>query len=431
MKRFTELSAIVSLKKGIWFYFVLLIFEGSLRKWVLPGLATPLLVVRDPVAIYILIISFRNGLLPVSRYVNVMWFIGVFALFTALLVGHHNLLVACYGARILLFHFPLIFVIGKIFDLEDVLKMGRVVLWMSIPMFLLITLQFYSPQSAFVNKGIGADSLGGGFSGSLGYFRPPGTFSFTTGNTQFFSLVGVFVVYFWLNLKQVNRVLLICATIALISAIPISISRALLVQTVLTVVFALASVINTPKLLGRILSAVIGLTVIVALLSNLQFFNNAITVLTSRFTEASNSEGTIDNSILNRIGAGIMEPFDSGELPFFGLGVGIGTNAGAKLLIGRSDIFLVSEGEWGRMIGEMGAVFGIAAIIFRMHLSLKLLRESYKRLKFNNLLPWLMVSVSFQAVVQGQWAQPTALGFGIMMGGLTIAGLNYRTPGRI
>jgi hypothetical protein len=30
----------------------------------------------------------------------------------------------------------------------------------------------------------------------LGYFRPPGTFSFTTGNTQFFSLVGCFCSLF-------------------------------------------------------------------------------------------------------------------------------------------------------------------------------------------------------------------------------------------
>ena len=39
------------LKIGIWIYFYLLIFEGALRKWFLPSLATPLLVVRDPVAL--------------------------------------------------------------------------------------------------------------------------------------------------------------------------------------------------------------------------------------------------------------------------------------------------------------------------------------------------------------------------------------------
>ena len=35
------------IKQMIWLYFFLLIFEGALRKWFLPFLATPLLVVRD------------------------------------------------------------------------------------------------------------------------------------------------------------------------------------------------------------------------------------------------------------------------------------------------------------------------------------------------------------------------------------------------
>ena len=40
-----------SLKIAIWLYLLLWIFEGALRKWILPSLATPLLVVRDPIAI--------------------------------------------------------------------------------------------------------------------------------------------------------------------------------------------------------------------------------------------------------------------------------------------------------------------------------------------------------------------------------------------
>lgn len=425
-------AVLASLKNGIWVYFVLLIFEGALRKWVMPQLATPLLVVRDPVAIWLLITAWRNGYLPSNNYVYIIGFIGSAALFTAITVGHHSLLVAAYGTRILLFHFPLIFLIGKIFDRDDVVKLGKIVLWMSIPMFLLIALQFYSPQSAFVNKGIGSDSQGGGFSGALGYFRPPGTFSFTTGNTQFFSFVAVFVVYFWLtSTEQINRILLITATVSLIAAIPISISRGLLIQVILTGAFALASVSRTPRLLGRMFFAAIGLVIILALLSNLDFFKNAIAVLTSRFDTAKESEGTINNTIINRMGASILEPFANSDLPFFGFGIGMGTNAGARLLIGRSDVFLIAEGEWGRMIGEMGAIFGMTAIIVRMALSIKMLSQSYKRLRLNNMLPWLMVSVSFQAVAQGQWAQPTALGFGIIMGGLTIAAMKAPAPAQV
>lgn len=421
--RLNREAAFQSLKTGIWVYFILLIFEGGLRKWVFPGFATPLLVVRDPVAIWLLFTAFRNGYLPSNNQFYAIGFIGFTSMFTAVLVGHHSLLVAFYGARILLFHFPLIFLIPKVFDFDDVVKMGKIVLWIAIPMFLLIALQFYSPQTAFVNKGIGADSEGGGFSGALGYFRPPGTFSFTTGNTQFFSLVAVFVIYFWLNMEKINRLLLIGATVALIAAIPISLSRGLLIQVVLTAIFTLASVSRTPKLLGRAIGAGLGLIIILALLSNFSFFSNAIEVLTSRFDTAKESEGTLDNTIINRMGASILEPFANSDLPFWGFGIGMGTNAGARLLVGRSDTFLISEGEWGRLIGEMGAIYGFAAILIRMQIGVKILIEGYKRLKLNNLLPWLMGSVAFQAVAQGQWAQPTALGFGVLMGGLAIAAM--------
>ena len=50
-----KIESYQSLKIAIWLYFLLWIFEGALRKWVLPSLATPLLMVRDPIAIYIIL----------------------------------------------------------------------------------------------------------------------------------------------------------------------------------------------------------------------------------------------------------------------------------------------------------------------------------------------------------------------------------------
>ena len=39
------------LKKLFWAYFLLLIFEGALRKWVFPPLSGPLLLIRDPIGL--------------------------------------------------------------------------------------------------------------------------------------------------------------------------------------------------------------------------------------------------------------------------------------------------------------------------------------------------------------------------------------------
>ncbi|UOQ66423.1 hypothetical protein [Hymenobacter volaticus] len=173
------------LKQGVWAYFLLLIFEGALRKWFLPGLATPLLIVRDPLVVWLLFVTWQRGLLPANPYMIGMMLIGLLSTFTAVLFGHGNIAVAIYGARILLLHFPMVFVIGRIFNREDVVKLGKVTLWIAIPMTVLIALQFYSPQSAWVNRGVGGDMAGAGYSGALNYFRPLVPFPLPTAIRSF------------------------------------------------------------------------------------------------------------------------------------------------------------------------------------------------------------------------------------------------------
>jgi len=95
--------------------------------------------------------------------------------------------------------------------------------------------------------------------------------------------------------------------------------------------------------------------------------------------------------------------------------------------VGHSDEFLISEGEWGRLVGEMGAFLGLGVIFIRLRICIQFVIEGYKRLLKSDLLTWMLISVSFLSVAQGQWAQPTALGFGIVMGGITMA--SYNTAG--
>src|SRR5215210_5304712 len=97
------------LKIGVWTYFLLIIFEGSLRKWVLPGFATPLLIIRDPLALWLLLMAYKQNQFTTNIYTAVMLIIGIVGTVTAVLLGHGNFPVALYGARILLLHFPLIF----------------------------------------------------------------------------------------------------------------------------------------------------------------------------------------------------------------------------------------------------------------------------------------------------------------------------------
>ena len=288
------------LKLGIWVYFFLLLFEGALRKWFLPGLAAPLLIVRDPIALFLLFHAWRRNLLPPSIYLVGMIGIGILSLITALIFGHGNLAIGIFGARILILQFPIIFVIGKVFSREDVIKIGKFMLWISIPMIILISLQFYSPQTAWVNRGVGGDMAGSGFSGALGYFRPSGTFSFTTGNTMFFSLLACFVFYFWIGGIKVNRFLLIASTIALFIAVPLSISRSLLFQVIIIIVFAVLASIRNPRYVGRIIGAGITGFVLLSILNNVEIFQTSTEVFTSRFESASKVEGGLQGTLVDR-----------------------------------------------------------------------------------------------------------------------------------
>jgi len=412
------------LKIGIWVYFLLVIFEGALRKWFLPSLATPLLIIRDPIAIWLVLKAWQRGLLPSSIYLSTMVVIGIISIFTAVFLGHGNLLVALFGARILLFHFPLIFVIGRIFNRDDVIKIGKATLWITIPMTVLIALQFYSPQSAWVNRGIGGDMAGAGYSGALGFMRPPATFSFTTGTTSYYSFAACFIFYFWFDTQRVNKLILVGATLALFAAIPLSISRGILFQIGVTLVFTVLAVSRKPKYFGKLLVAVIVGIMTLAILSQTSFFNTATAAFTSRFTSASGTEGGIKGTLGDRFLGGIIGSIaGSADEPFFGYGIGMGTNVGSMLLSG-SRTFLIAEGELGRTFGELGPLLGLTVIFLRFGLTAKIILASYKKLALNDFLPWILLSFGILTLSMGGWAQPTYLGFCVMIGGLMLASLN-------
>ena len=419
-------KAVKTAKQLIWAYFILLIFEGALRKWVFPDLASPLLIIRDPIAIWLLIFAWRHRLFYFNRYIIAMFVIGGFSFITAMLFGHHNLIVAVYGIRTLILHFPIIFIIGAVFDREDVIKMARFIVYLVLPMTVLVIFQFYSPQSSWVNRGVGGDTAGGGFSGALGFFRPPATFSFTNGTTLFYSLSACFIFFFWVAPQiYIKRPLLIAATVALCMSVPLSISRTLFFSVIVTLAFLTLAVAKSRGNTVRIILAGVIIVIALAALSQLTVFQTATAAFTARFSGASEAEGGLKGTLGDRYLGGMIGAItNSGQLPFFGQGIGLGTNVGSQLVTGKSQ-FLVAEGEWPRLIGEMGIIMGISVIIIRLLISAKIAIASYNQVSQGNSLPWILSSFCLLTLPQAQWAQPTALGFSIFAAGLTIASMRY------
>ncbi|WMJ73268.1 hypothetical protein RCC89_08845 [Cytophagaceae bacterium ABcell3] len=419
-----ECATIKLLKRGVWLYFFLLILEGALRKWFLPGLANPLLIVRDPVALVLIGISIHRKILVLNPYLLSAFFITLIGFYTALLFGHGSVGVALYGARIFLIHFPVMFIIGTVFTRSDVQKVGNVVLFMAIPMAILIALQFTSPQNAWVNLGVGGDEAGAGFPGALGYYRPSGTFSFTDGNTLFFAFVACFVGYFWLNQKECNLPVLCLASLSLMIAIPLAISRSLLFHTGVSLIFASLTVLGNHKTFAKLLKFAFVGFILLLVLASTPIFQIGIEVFSHRFDSANRIEGGMEGVLLDRYFGGMIKAlFGSADTPFWGHGMGMGTNVGSMLLSGERK-FLISEGEWGRLIGEMGPILGILLIILRLSFSFNVANKGFVKMLKGDTLPWMLLSFGLLVIPQSQWAKPTVLGFSTLIGGLILASFN-------
>ncbi|MFA9189323.1 hypothetical protein AAGV33_12850 [Flavobacterium sp. FBOR7N2.3] len=412
------------LKSAIWLYFILWIFEGALRKWILPGLATPLLVVRDPIAIYIIIQAFYSNVKFLNPYVVLSTVFTLLGLAITLTFGHANLFVSLYGARIMLLHFPLIFIIGSVFSKEDVLKTGYFFLGVNILMAVVVYFQFISPQTAYINVGLGGEGSSG-FSGALGYSRPSGTFSFITGLACFYISTAVYIFYFWLSKEKCSKLLLITSTLALIFVMPLTISRGAVMGVLVVGFFAIMGSSTSITKVVKVLS-IIGVFagIVIILNSTTSIFSLGTEVFLTRVDNA-NQGGTIKESIFLRMYDSFKDPIvDLFDKPLFLGNLGMGTNAGAQMLNGNRH-FIISEGEIGRLAGEQGLIFGGLLIGLRLFLSIDLFVASVKVLKENNdILPIIFCGTVVLSITQGQWAQPSILGSAIIVSGLLLATIN-------
>lgn len=413
-----------SIKIAIWVYFLLWIFEGALRKWILPGLATPLLIVRDPVAIYIIGRALYLNVKFINPYIIFGLIFTLFGLAITLTFGHENLFVGIYGARIMLLHFPLIFIIGQVFAKEDVLKMGRFLLLINILMTIIVYFQFISPQTSFINIGVGGEGSAG-FSGAMGYSRPPGTFSFISGLSIFYTAVSVFVFYFWLSKDYCSKILLSISTIALVIALPLTISRGAVVAVAIVGLFAIIASVTSGKMFIKLLFSGIAFYVIILALQNYStIFSLGTEVFMDRVDTVNKvTGGGLKDSIflraLNEFFGPIVELFDQ---PLFAGNLGMGTNAGAQMLTGKI-AFLIGETEFSRIGGEQGIIFGGGLILLRIVFAISIAVQSLKLSKEKKLLPFIICGAACIAIFQGQWAQPSILGYAVIMTGLVMASL--------
>lgn len=412
-----------SIKRLIWLYFWLLIFEGAIRKWILPQLASPLLIVRDPVVFLMYFLAIKNGVFPKNIFVKATIYLAFIFFLTGLIAivtsDNSSPMVALYGLRTNFFYLPLIFLISQVFTIDDVKKIGRWVLILSIPMAILMILQFSSSPDDFINRAAGLGEAKQ-LTSAMDKIRPPGTFSFITGAAQYLSLVASFLLYGLCQNKVYPLILLSPAAVSLILALAVSGSRTAIGMVFIVFICYLCILLIRPSLLSNSYK-LIGLAGLVAFnITLIPFFSQGIEVTTTRINNASEYESSSGGFLVRFVNT-FLGPFNSTEpIPFIGYGLGLGTNVGAALTTGKVT-FLLAEEEWQRIVLESGFLLGLLYIILRISLVLWIATNCYRSAVVGNILPILLFGSCALLLLNGQFGQPTTLGFAVLVGGLCLA----------
>jgi hypothetical protein len=424
-----------SVRISIWVYMILLVIEGALRKWALPTLSDPLLVIRDPVVLAIYFFALRARVFPNNIWVLFLGLIGVpSALLTLVTLYSYFpfkaiLLADLYGFRSNFFHLPLIFVMASALDLEDVKKVGRWTLLLMIPMAALMVAQFQASPDSFINKTVGSGE-GLQLTTSGGKIRPPATFSFISGPVFYLSVAMSFLIYGVLNNGVYKRWLLLTSAAALLIGVTVSGSRACVLAVALVVLAIFVIFLIRPSAVNRVGGTLLVITLLAIVFvgfiaSHLPFFKEGLNVLSDRFMDSAEvAETSVVGGLIDRMVHEFTDPFSYlFKIPLTGYGLGLGTAGGARFLVGQGTI-LLTENEWGRIIAESGPILGAAFIIWRIALAGKLFGASLRALKLGEVLPILLFFCAFLGVLNGQLGQPTTLGFTVVLAGLCLAATN-------
>ncbi len=193
----------------------------------------------------------------------------------------------------------------------------------------------------------------------------------------------------------------------------------MVIATLLVVIVVRPSALNQ---FGRNLLIIV---TVLFLVSRVPVFKEGMKVLSERFTTTAEAEETtIAGGLIARGLSGFTEAFlFIPEAPIGGYGLGIGTNGGAKFLTGHA-VFLLTEGEWGRVVLESGPILGMAYLLWRTVFVFNLGMLSLRQLMRGEILTILLYGAGFLALLNGQFGQPTSLGFAVFICGLILASAN-------
>ncbi len=386
--------------------FWLLLLEGALRKWVVPGYSRYLFFIRDPFVLLLYWQALRvNAFRGASPFLPIGLAFAAVALLLAfaqsISFGDPRLMtVLAYGWRQYFFYLPLPFVMAATLNSESLQRFARHAFFAMILMAPLVVLQTATSPASVINRGISDDEdlQFKSFAYTAGRIRPSGSFTSNVGLKELIPSTFALLLAALLlpnGMRKMRTPWLMAAAAATATCLALSSSRAAFVHFALVVLAALllGLVTQVTAIRGRALSIPIALVVAGAVLYPL-VFPEALGLILNRVSEAAAATGGSSLGILDRALAetvGFIDFLD--HTPLIGYGLGLGGNG--RTYLGSSDPALMAkvaaESDWSRHIVDLGSIVGVLFIMYRIAFTISLLFSSLKAARqSSNPLPLLL-----------------------------------------
>ena len=429
-------------KKAFWLYLVLIFVEGAMRKWFMPSLSNVWMMCREPIVIWTVLSLIGTQNLR-SRVAKAFMIIGCIMMLTTLTLGHQNVWVAFYGFRIWFFHIPYIFIMSNKLNREDLIRICKFLILVFIPMTVLYVMQWGAPPSSILNASMGGGVEEQGVQAAYGAVRPSGTFGHCVGSSYYNPLiVSLFcVTLFSSYYKHIfSKKHFLIFAVAVVLCLITSVSRGAVIQSILTILFiaSITILLGNTKTFTKTIVGVIGLFLLFLVLSNVSIEGKSIVApITDRFEMAAELEGGTSGVMSSRV----LEPYkfwnDKGKLldpPFFGYGLGAGSNFGTQTLHIVNSFYSDSQ-AWGLgehssqiVTNEMGFLFGGIVFFLRIGFCMFLFFSCIKKLKQNkDILPITLWTLSITYFGTGNLNLTMTLGWIVIVMVLLLTSINTST----
>ncbi|HTP40136.1 MAG TPA: hypothetical protein VMI92_11245 [Steroidobacteraceae bacterium] len=418
--------------------FWLLIFEGSLRKWLLPEYSRWLFFVRDP---FLLILYWQAARARAWRDAGPLLWAGSALAVLAVMVaftqsisfGDPRMLpMLIYGWRQYFLYLPLPFVLAATVDRAFLVRFTRHAIAAVVLTAPLVVIEYGSPGSSVLNRGSAEDAALQFQSFDLlgEHIRPSGFFTTNIGVKELLSSTAALLFAFWLMPvagRGMRLPWLLCGAAGVATCLALSGSRAAFVHMAIVVLAALGVgfVTRSGAVRARALTIPLLLCLAGAILYPL-VFPGALQTMLERVANANAFES--QHSSLGILGRALSEYVEFlqriGTTPLLGWGLGLGGNG--RTFLGDTSALplaqIAAESEWTRHVVDLGVV-GLLFILYRIVFVLVLLwRALHATRVARSPLPLMLFGYVGIVLLNGQMTgQGTVGGFAWLYVGLCMA----------